>query len=87
MFNGTLSADTFRRQLGIEEFGWYEEIIEKDIRFTIKRAEIINYMDGKRSLYDIVQAVSAEYDETNMEHALKFIKDLEKTKFISVRRR
>jgi len=87
MFRGTLSADTFRRQLGIEEFGWYEEIIEKDIRFTIKRAEIINYMDGKRSLYDIVQAVSAEYDETNMEHALKFIEDLEKTKFISVRRR
>jgi len=86
MFMGTLSADSFRRKLGIEEFGWYEEIIDKDIRFTSKRAEIINYMDGKRSLYDIVQAVSAEYGETNMEHALKFINDLKKTKFISVRR-
>ena len=83
-FKGTLSADTFRRRLGIEEFRWYEEIVEKDIHFTKKRAEIINYMDGKRNLYDIVQAVSAEYDETNMEHALKFIKDLEKTKFISI---
>lgn len=86
-FKGTLSADAFRRKLGIEEFTWYEEILEKDIRFTSKRAEIINYMDGRRSLYDIVQAVSAEYDETDMEHALKFIKDLEKTKFVSVRRR
>jgi hypothetical protein len=36
-------------------------------------------MNGKRTLYDIVKAVSAEYGETNTEHALRFIKDLEKT--------
>jgi predicted SprT family Zn-dependent metalloprotease len=41
-------------------------------------------MNSKRNLHEIVQAVSAEYGETNIEHALRFIKDLEKTGFITL---
>jgi predicted SprT family Zn-dependent metalloprotease len=41
-------------------------------------------MNGKRTLYDIVKAVSAEYGETNIEHALRFVKDLEKTGFATL---
>jgi len=83
-FKGTLSMETFKELLGEEEYKWYEEIGEKDKQFGRKRAEILNFMDGKRTLYEIVNAVSAEYTETSIEHALRFVKDLEKTKLITV---
>jgi len=71
--------------LGEEEYRWYDEMDDKDIQFERKRAEIVNFMDGKRTLRDIVKAVSAEYGtETSTEHALKFVKDLEKTKLITL---
>jgi len=41
-------------------------------------------MDGKRTLYEIVRAVSAEYTETKAEDLLKFMRDLEKMKLISL---
>jgi len=85
LFKGTLAAETFRQLLGGDEYRWYEEMDEKDVQFERKRAEIINFMDGKRTLHDIVKTVSAEYGtETSIEHALKFIRDLEKTKLIMV---
>jgi len=87
LFKGTLSTETFKQLLGEEEYKWYEEIAEKDTHFASKRAEILNFMDGKRTLHDIVKAVSAEYTETNTEHALRFIKDLEKTKLITLQNR
>ncbi|KPV62208.1 MAG: hypothetical protein AOA65_1979 [Candidatus Bathyarchaeota archaeon BA1] len=57
---------------------------EEDKQFARKRVEILNFMDGKRTVHDIVKAISAEYAETNIEHALGFIKDLEKTKLITL---
>jgi len=84
MFKGTLSTDTFKKLLGEEEYRWYEEAGKKDTKLTLKNAEILNFMDGKRTLYEITKAVSAEYTETNVEHALKFIKDLEKTNLVSI---
>jgi aminopeptidase-like protein len=80
----TLDMDTFKQLIGEEQYKWYEETSEKDTKFALKRFEILNFMNGKRTLYDIVQAVSAEYGETNMEHALRFIKDLEKTGFATL---
>jgi aminopeptidase-like protein len=84
LFKGTLDPDTLKKLLGEEEFRWYEDMAEKDTKFPIKRAEIINFMNGKRTLHDIVKAVLAEYTEVSVEHALKLIKDLEKTKLISL---
>ena len=40
-------------------------------------------MDGARSVYDLVMSVSAEYGELSVEEALKVMRDLEKTRFIS----
>jgi len=80
----TLDMDTFKQLIGEEQYKWYEETGEKDTKFALKRFEILNFMNGKRTLYDIVKAVSAEYGETNMEHALRFIKDLEKTGFATL---
>ncbi|MEM3666478.1 MAG: DUF4910 domain-containing protein [Candidatus Bathyarchaeia archaeon] len=82
LFKGTLYMEALRSALG-EEYEWYEEIGERDMDFDKKEAEILNFIDGKRSAYDILKAVSAEYSETNPEHMLKFLRDLEKTGFIT----
>jgi len=79
----TLSMETFKTLIGEQEYKWYEDIGEKDPKTGLKQFEILNFMDGKRTLYDIAKAVSAEYGETNMDHILRFIKDLEKTGFIT----
>jgi len=80
----TLDMDTFKKLIGTEQYKWYEEIGEKDTKQSLKQFEILNFMNGIRNLYEIVQAVSAEYGETSMEHALRFIKDLEKTGFVTL---
>jgi len=83
LFKGTLSLESFRLLLGEEEYNWYEEQIEKDLDFEKKIAEIINYMNGRRSLHEILRAVSAEYTEITAEQGLKLLLDLEKTKFVT----
>jgi hypothetical protein len=83
LFKGTLSADLLKKELGEKEYAWYLEIDEKDQEFTKKMAEVLNFMDGKRSVHEIVSAVSAEYSEKNPEHLLKFLRDLEKTRLVA----
>jgi len=79
MFKGTLSTETFRLLLGEEEYNWYREQGEKDPDFNKKVAGIINYMNGKRSLHEILEAVSAEYSEVTAEQGIRLLQDLEKT--------
>jgi hypothetical protein len=83
LFKGTLDGDAMKKRLDEKEYEWYEEISEKDREFHTKMMEILNFMDGKRSAYEIATAVSAEYSETNAEHVLKFLKDLEKTSLVA----
>jgi hypothetical protein len=83
LFRGTLSLEVIRKGLGEKEYEWYVEILEQDVEFEKKMAEILNFMDGKRSMYEIVQAVSAEYSETSIKDALKFLRDLEKLSLVS----
>ena len=83
LFKGSLDSGLFQKELGEKEYEWYVEIGDKDADFEKKSAEILNFMDGKRDAYEILQAVSAEYTETDPEHVLKFLKDLEKTKLIT----
>jgi len=80
LFKGTLSLDTFRILLGEEEYNWYQEQMETDQDFYKKIAEIVNYMNGKRTLQEILRAVSAEYTETTAEQGQKILQDLEKTR-------
>jgi hypothetical protein len=62
--------------LGEKEFEWYREIGEKDKEFDRKIFEILNFMDGKRNLHEILMAVSAEYSEIDPKHALKVLRNL-----------
>jgi hypothetical protein len=83
LFKGTLNFDALKKALGEKEYEWYQEIYEKNHQFGTKTAELVNFMDGKRSAYDITKAVSAEYNEANLEHVLKFLQDLEKAKLLT----
>jgi aminopeptidase YwaD len=78
LFKGSLSRTALRKALGEKEHEWYLEIEEKDIDFYKKAAEVINFMDGKRTAYDIVKSVSSEYGRTETEELLKFLRDLKK---------
>jgi aminopeptidase YwaD len=82
-FKGTLDFTLLKKALGEKEFEWYQEVDEKDPKFGIKSEELLNFINGKRTAYEIVKAVSAEYGETSTEHMLKFLRDLEKTKLIT----
>ncbi len=83
LFKGTLDSSLLRKELGEKEYEWYRDMDEKDREFGKKVAEIVNFIDGKRSVFDLVNAVSAEYSETNSEHVLKFLRDLENLKLVS----
>ncbi|UCE96060.1 MAG: DUF4910 domain-containing protein [Candidatus Bathyarchaeota archaeon] len=82
-FKGTFNLEALKRALSGKEYEWYEKIGKKDRDFRKKIYEILNFMNGKRTIYEITNAVSAEYGETNQEHVLKFVRDLEKTNFVS----
>jgi len=84
LFKGTLSLDVLKLLLSEEEYLWHQTMREKDQDFSKKTAEILNYMDGKRNLHEILRAVSAEYVEVKAEHALRLLQDLEKIKLISL---
>lgn len=85
LFKGPLDSNVLRKTLSEKELEWYEEVRKIDEDFDKKTAEMLNFMNGKRSIYEIVMAVSAEYSETNPEHVLKFLRDLEKSKLVELR--
>lgn len=83
LFKGTLSGDLFKKELGEKEYEWYDKINDVDADFGKKMAEILNFADGKRTAYDVTKAVASEYSPTNVEHVLKFLRDLEKVKLVA----
>jgi hypothetical protein len=83
LFKGTLDFGVLKKTLSEKELEWYEAR-EKDEDLGKKSAEVLNFMNGKRSVYEIMKAVSAEYGETNPEHVLKFLRDLEKAKLVEL---
>ena len=85
LFKGPLDSNVLRKALDEKELEWYEEVRKTDVDFDKKTAEVLNFMNGKRSIYEIALAVSAEYSETNPHHVLKFLLDLEKSKLVELR--
>jgi aminopeptidase-like protein len=81
-FKGSLSSDLLREKLGLEGYEWYDLASDRDLDFGKKMLEIVNFIDGKRSAYDIAVAVSAEYSMTDPENVLRFLKDLHRVKLI-----
>ncbi len=82
LFKGTLSRDALQEAVGEKEYEWYLEMAERDQDFNKKLLEVVNFMDGRRTIHGIFKAVSAEYDETNFEHTLKFVRELIRAKLV-----
>jgi len=79
LFKGPLPWEHLREKLDEKSFSWYEK--NRDMAGGSSRSktpEIINLMDGKRTLLDIRHIVSCEYDETDVEYVLHYAEDLKK---------
>ncbi|MBN1222359.1 MAG: M28 family peptidase [Candidatus Aminicenantes bacterium] len=77
LFRGPISQYYFEDLMG-EEIEWYEDYGRKDRNWSNRRTEILNFMEGQRTLLDIYYAVSTEYGRSDPSFYLKFIEDLKK---------
>jgi hypothetical protein len=85
LFKGPLTRSYLREKLDEKSFSWYEENREMaGESYRSKTSEIVNLMDGKRTLLDIRHIVSCEYDETDVEYVLHFAEDMEKLGLIEL---
>ena len=77
LFRGPISQFYFEDLMG-EEIEWYQNYGRRDRNWSNRRTEILNFMDGQRTLLDIYYAVSAEYGKSDPSFYLKFLEDLKK---------
>jgi hypothetical protein len=77
LFKGPLSQYYFEDLLG-EDIGWYTAYGRKDPDWTNRRAEILNFMNGRRSLLEIYYAVSAEMGRSEKNFYRRLLADLKK---------
>jgi len=82
-FKGTIDEDAVTRVLGYAWFRWYSDAESRDSDIPRKMYEMTCLMDGKRSLKEIVEFVSAEYGLTSHDDAFQFIEYLKKAKLVS----
>ncbi|UCC39119.1 MAG: DUF4910 domain-containing protein [Candidatus Aminicenantes bacterium] len=84
LFKGPLPGNYLRENLDEKGSAWYTRNRAKIGRsYGSKIYEIVNLMDGNRSLLDIRHIVSCEYNETDVEFILHFAGDLKKLKLIT----
>jgi len=77
--DGPLSSalENIREELGDERADWYCEYFGSPTpRLGGDAFEILNLVDGERSLLDIRDIVSFEFKETSVEYVLRFAEDL-----------
>ena len=77
LFRGPISQFLFEDLVG-DGMAWYADYAKADPGRTDKRAEILNFMDGKRSLLQIFRAVSAELGRSDPEFYRRLVEDLKK---------
>lgn len=82
-FKGTFERSLLLDSMDEEGKKVYKKIGEMDSDFMSKTTELVNFVDGKRTVYDITEALLAEYGPTNHAHVLRYLRDLEKLKLIS----
>ena len=82
LFRGPLSQYYFEDLLG-EDMSWYAAYGQKDPDWINRRAEILNFMDGRRSLLDIYDAVSAELGRSEKGFYKRLLADLKKHSLVA----
>jgi aminopeptidase YwaD len=82
VFRGPLSQYYFEDLLG-DDAGWYTAYGRKDPDWSSRRAEILNFMDGRRNLLEIYQAVGAELGRSETGFYRRLLSDLKKHGLVS----
>ena len=83
--DGPLSSalENIREELGDERADWYSEYFGSPMtRLGGDAFEILNLIDGERSLLDIRDIVSFEFKETSIEYVRHFTEDLREMELI-----
>ena len=78
--DGPLSSalENIREELGDDRADWYSEYFgAPKTRLGGDAFEILNLVDGERTLLDIRDIVSFEFKETRIEYVLHFVEDLQ----------
>jgi aminopeptidase YwaD len=79
LFKGPLPRNILQERLSAGDLNWYETNRDKaGANSDSKMYEILNLMDGQRSVLDIRHIVSCEFGETDVEFVLHFVQDLHK---------
>lgn len=82
LVRGPISQFLFEDMVG-EGMEWYADYSRADRDWINRRAEILNFMDGRRSLFDIYVAVSAEMGPSDPGFYLRLIEDLRQCGFVA----
>jgi hypothetical protein len=83
-FEGPLPSSVIREKMSEEYRDWIAANREKiGSHAGSKQYEIINLMDGNRSLLRIRDIVSCEFTETDIEYVFRFAQELEKLGLVS----
>jgi hypothetical protein len=78
LFKGPLPGGMLREKMSGEFRSWYSGNLEKWGGYMgSKMYEIVNLINGKRTLLEIRDIVSCEFDETDVECVLRFARELE----------
>jgi hypothetical protein len=79
LFKGPLPRNILEERLSGDEMEWYEANREKAGENSgSKMYEIVNLMDGQRTVLDIRHTISCEFDETDVAYVIHFVQDLKK---------
>jgi hypothetical protein len=82
LFKGTLCYDVIRDTLNPSDYDKFQDLEESDPDFYKKSIEILNFMDGRRSVADLVRAVSAEYSPTDPKTVRTYVEFLRKMRLV-----
>jgi hypothetical protein len=81
-FKGTVDSETMSEMLGEKRYRWYSDVDDRDSNFFRKMYELVNLIDGRRTVYDMTRFVSAEYGQTDQKDVLRFFDDLKTMGFV-----
>lgn len=81
-FKAPLDFNMLRRVAGEDTYSKYLEMFEHNRNLRNILDEVVNFMDGRRSLLEIYWKVLAEYGNVNLKQILEFIEDLEKVNLV-----
>jgi len=76
-FKAPLDFNMLRKLIGEDAYSKYIEMFKHNRNLKNIFSEVVNFMNGKRSLLEIYWKVLAEYGDADLKQILEFVEDLE----------